>query len=284
MNDYYEQIKFKSWNEFKELAEKSRLEWIFRGQSDSKWPLKTTLERSGIVKKFPEFEDELLNDFKKGVKFYLKDEQMPSSTLEYFSLLQHFGAPSRLLDFTKSPYVAAYFAFEQASGKTKDEVAIWVVNKIHLHQKALKYFDGKIEFSLNSNNYTFDDRTFEKAYIESKNGDFNCLFPTEPSNQNQRYHLQQSIFLAQGNPYEPLLNQFDFINKEILKTTFMKITIPSSERKTALSDLLKMNINRATLFPGLDGYAKSLLLKFGNLSTFGETYEFLKYAKSKKMA
>ena len=45
-----------------------------------------------------------------------------------------------------------------------------------------------------------------------------------------------------------------------------------------------MNINRATLFPGLDGFAKSLLLKYGNLSTFGETYEFLEYAKSKNMA
>jgi hypothetical protein len=59
----------------------------------------------------------------------LKDELQPETTLEYFSLLQHFGAPSRLLDFTKSPYIAAYFAFEQAT-KEPDEVAIWVVNKI----------------------------------------------------------------------------------------------------------------------------------------------------------
>jgi hypothetical protein len=64
----------------------------------------------------------------------------------------------------------------------------------------------------------------------------------------------------------------------------MKVTIPSTEKKIAIRDLIKMNINRATLFPGLDGFAKSLLLKYGNLSSFGETYESLKYAKNKNMA
>ena len=283
MKDYFEHIELKTWNDFKELAEKSRLEWIFRGQSNSEWDLETTLERSNIIENYPEFEEELIREFKKGVKFYLKDEVMPTSLLEYFSLLQHFGAPSRLLDFTKSPYVAAYFAFEQANDEN-DKIAIWVVNKIILHQSAVSYFENRIDFSSESSKYAFDDQTFENVFLESKKGDFNCIFPTEPINQNRRYHLQQSIFLVQGNQYEPFTNQFDFIKKNVLKKTFMKVTIPSIEKKKAIRDLIKMNINRATLFPGLDGFAKSLLLKYGNLSTFGETYEFLKYAQSKNMA
>ena len=132
MIKYYEHIELEKWSDYKELAEKSRLEWIFRGQSNSDWDIQTTLERSHIVKNFPDFEDELLKDFKKGVKFYLKDESMPETTLEYLSLLQHFGAPSRLLDFTKSPYIAAYFAFEQATEDVA-KVAIWGVNKIFLY-------------------------------------------------------------------------------------------------------------------------------------------------------
>lgn len=283
MAEYYEHIELKTWNDFKILAEESRLEWIFRGQSNSEWELQTTLERSNIVENFPEFEDELLKDFKKGVRFYLNEEQLPNSMLEYFSLLQHFGAPSRLLDFTKSPYVAAYFAFEQAS-ETGGKIAIWVVDKNALYQSAVYYFkDNKIKFSSESSRYAFDDQTFENVFHESKQGELNCIFPIEPFNQNRRYHLQQSIFLSQGNPYKPLLSQLDFIKDEILKKTFMKVTIPSAEKKTAIRDLIKMNINRATLFPGLDGFAKSLLLKYGNLSSLGETYEFLKYAKSKNM-
>lgn len=283
MNDYYEQIKLKSWKEFKELVENARLEWIFRGQSNANWELQTTLERSEIVENFPEFEDELLTDFKAGVKFYVDKEQPPITTLEHFSLLQHFGAPSRLLDFTKSPYIAAYFAFEEID-KESDLIAVWVVNKIHLYQRAVYYFQEKIDYSLKRTNYTFDDETFANAYEESKKGKFNCIFPVEPQNRNQRYHLQQSIFVAQGNPFEPLVNQLEFINSDILKSTFMKVTIPISERKIALRDLMKMNINRASLFPGLDGFAKSLLIKYRNLMTFAESAELLQYAKSKNMA
>lgn len=283
MNEYYKHIRLNRWSEFKELAEKSRLEWIFRGQSNSDWELQTTLERSNIVEDFPEFEDELLNEFKKGVRFYLKDELEPETTLEYFSMLQHFGAPSRLLDFTKSPYIAAYFAFEQAK-EENEEVAIWIVNKICLYNSALQYFKDKIKYLKGMNNYAFSDNTFELVYEESKKGELNCVFPAEPNNQNQRYHLQQSIFLAQGNPYQPLIKQLKFVKSDILTKTFMKVTIPTGEKKRALREMQKMNINRASLFPGIDGYAKSLLLKYSNLSTFGETYEFIKYAKSKNMA
>ncbi len=280
--EYYKEIELPNWEEFKKLAEKSRLEWIFRGQSNSKWDLQTTLERSNFIKTFPEFEDELIREFKKGAKFYLNEEQIPSTLLEWFSMIQHYGAPSRLLDFSKSPYIAAYFAFEQANLK-HDKIAIWVINKIYLFQSAAYFFEGKVD-NFQSNHYTFDDQTFENVYNVSKKGNFNCLFPVEPNNLNQRYYLQQSIFLCQGNQYESLLNQFGFIKKEILHKTIMKITIPSSERKTAIRDLIKMNITRATLFPNLDGFVKSLFLKYGNLSTFGESAEFLKYAVGKKMA
>lgn len=282
MIDYYKHKELKTWKEYVELAQTSRLEWIFRGQSNSNWNLQTTLERSNIVDYFPEFEKVLLSDFKKGVKFYLEKEELPQSTLEYYSMLQHFGAPSRLLDFTRSPYIASYFAFEQATEEAEN-VAIWVVDKSVIYQQAAYYLQKRIKSHFGRNNNTFNDQTFEEIIEESQKGDFNCIVPVEPENQNQRYHLQQSIFLAQGNPYISILDQLDFIRKDLLKKTFMKVTIPQGEKKNAIRDLIKMNINRATLFPGLDGYAKSLFLKYGNLPSFGETHEFLKYAQDKNM-
>lgn len=278
---YYKEIKVKAWAEFKEIAEKSRLEWIYRGQSNAEWDLKSTLERSNIIDNFPEFEDELFNDFTQGAEFYLADEKLPSTKLEWFSMMQHFGAPSRLLDFTKSPYIAAYFAFEQANINVK-EIAIWVVNKIYLYQKAMYYIQEKID-EPSYIRYAYDDKTFEKIYKKSKEGDFNCLLPIEPLNVNQRYYLQQSVFICQCNPYEKLINQLDFLG-ELKHDTIMKISIPSSERKVAIRDLIKMNVTRASLFPGLDGFAKSLFLKFGNLSTFEESGKNLQYAKKKGLA
>ena len=45
---YYQTIECKTWYQFKELAEKSKLEWIFRGQSDSEWDLLTFAETNKI--------------------------------------------------------------------------------------------------------------------------------------------------------------------------------------------------------------------------------------------
>lgn len=264
---YYKEISLSTWAEFKKKAEEPRPQWIFRGQSNANWDLQTTLERSTVVSDSFDFEDELVNEFKRGAKFYLKEEQQPTTLLEWFSMIQHFGAPSRLLDFTKSPYVAAYFAFEQASLEAEN-VAIWIVDKIYLYQKAVYFFEGKIS-NINSNHYAFKDETFEEVFEKSKEGDFNCLFPVEPRNVNQRYHLQQSIFLCQGNPYESLMNQLDFIG-DIQQKTIMKVTIPTIEKNNAIRDLIKMNISAASLFPGLDGFAKSLISKYSNLLTLGD--------------
>jgi hypothetical protein len=277
---YYKEIPLQSWAEFKNLAEKSMLEWIFRGQSNAEWDLETSLERSKIVADFPEFEEQLIEDFKRGAKFYLENEQLPTTLLEWYSMIQHFGAPSRLLDFSKSPYIAAYFAFEQANINV-DKVAIWVIDKNGLYQRAKYYLKNKID-KTSSNHYAYDDNTFEKVFVKSKQDEINCLFPVEPYNVNQRYHLQQSIFICQGNPYETFLKQVDFLG-DIVEKVIMKVTIPVIERKKAMRDLEKMNITRASLFPGLDGFAKSLFLKYSNLLTLGDTFEFLKYAEDKRM-
>lgn len=271
---YFKEIPLSTWAQFKAFAEPPRLESIFRGQSNSVWELQTTLERSGIVEYFEEFEDELIFEFKRGAKFYLKEEHLPTTLLEWFSMIQHFGAPSRLLDFTKSPYVAAYFAFEQAS-EDYENIAIWVINKNFFYQKSLYYFEKKID-DPSSKNYAFNDETFEKVFNKSKEIDFNCLFPVEPLNINQRYHLQQSIFVCQGNAHKPLLEQLGFLQGSAEKA-ITKITIPINQKKTAIRDLIKMNITRATLFPGLDGFAQSLLMKYSSLASLGETVNFSEY-------
>lgn len=283
MDEYYKCVELGTWADFKELAENSRLEWIYRGESNSKWDLETTLDRSKITKNYPEFEERLYKDFSEGAKFHLDHEEGPTSMLESFSMLQHFGAPSRLLDFTKSPYIAAYFAFENTNDDI-EKIGIWIVNRTFLYTAALNFFEkNKTKWSSQKPD-SFDDGTFAKVFHDSKRDDFNCVFPVESLVQNQRYNLQQSIFLVQGNPNKSFQNQLEFIKPSLLNEIFMKVTIPTSEKKKAIRDLIQMNITRATLFPGLDGFAKSLLMKYSNLANIGEISEWLKYAQNKGLA
>lgn len=52
---------------------------------------------------------------------------VPTTTMEWLALMQHFGAPTRVLDITKSSYVAAYFAIEDATAG--DDCAVWAINE-----------------------------------------------------------------------------------------------------------------------------------------------------------
>tara|TARA_B100000768_G_C11192594_1_gene338018 strand:- start:81 stop:938 length:858 start_codon:yes stop_codon:yes gene_type:complete len=278
---YFKHLKFKDWNDFKELAEKSKINWIYRGHSNSKWDLKSTLDRSNINKNNIDYEERVLIDFKRGINLYIKDEFSPKTDLEYYSLLQHFGAPTRLLDFTKSPYIAAYFAFEKTNDKIK-EIAIWIVDKIQLYGHCLNYFSkNKINLEYNSpKTYNFNDNDYSEIIKESKKRNLNCIIPIEPDRLNRRYYLQQSIFLAQGNPSLFFSKQSNFVPRDKINYTFIKVTLPSSEKSKAIKDLQKMNISRATLFPDLEGYTESLRLKYTNLTSIKEMSDSIDYSRS----
>jgi hypothetical protein len=86
----------------------------------------------------------------------------------------------------------------------------------------------------------------------------NMIAPLEPYRLNQRMTIQQGIFLAPGNVTESFEDNLMAYDGKDLKRMFIKVVIPNKWRYEILSDLKDMNINSATLFPGLDGFARSL--------------------------
>ena len=77
--------------------------WVFRGQSDSSWKLETTLERAarlnGVdIRKIPDVESLVLKQFQRRASQYLTNAPDSENLLEWFSLIQHHGGPTRLLD------------------------------------------------------------------------------------------------------------------------------------------------------------------------------------------
>ena len=255
-------IKLEDWDSFKEFVGQLSDNWVFRGQVNSSWSLKNAIERTDFIKLQKGIENTFLTEFQRGARNYLSKDETPEHILEWLALMQHHGAPTRLLDFTKSPFIASYFAFEQCS-RSIESVGVWAINIHFIKNKAidLLYPDFKDQFDQNNKQIT--ETVFERIFYENNRS---LIFPVEPFRMNRRYSLQQSIFVSTANSYEPFMTQLKFLEENIEKAV-VRIEMPTAIQKEVIRDLLKMNIERASLFPDIDGYALSLKMRYNSLKT-----------------
>ncbi|HEY0041362.1 MAG TPA: FRG domain-containing protein, partial [Flavisolibacter sp.] len=108
----YSTIRLPSWHEFKLTIHKFSENWAFRGQANAGWMLNNAIERTDFIRFGNGIEAGFVAEFQRGARNYLSKDETPEHLIEWLALMQHHGAPTRLLDFSKSPYIAAYFAFE----------------------------------------------------------------------------------------------------------------------------------------------------------------------------
>lgn len=111
-----------------------RQQWAFRGQSDATWPLIPTLDRGtpfadDAVRE--KYYDSLLEDFKTQAVTLGEGTSVPQGNALDL-LARHHGLPSPFIDWTSSPYVAAYFAFAGAKQANSAKVAIYGLDRARL--------------------------------------------------------------------------------------------------------------------------------------------------------
>src|ERR1035437_6828640 len=115
----YRVFRLTSWEAFLKLVVQAPYSnWAFRGERDERWPLYSSLSR--YLKNFGvdprawvDQESRILRVFKRKAHQFLVQPPEPDDDFQWLALMQHHGAPTRLIDFTWSPYVAAFFALER---------------------------------------------------------------------------------------------------------------------------------------------------------------------------
>lgn len=269
MIDYSLQ-EIRTWDQFRDIAQQYKSDkkkrWIFRGHKPGE-KLESSLERA--VKHYPpEWNDNskteklLLREFKRRYHQYSANVPKEKDCLEWFSIMQHYGAPTRLIDFTYSIYVAVYFALEHA-GKDHFEVfavnATWAVKRsgeVNNCKEKNNFFDKLID------NTCKDRKEFEQYFIENSPKKFVC--PINPFRLDERISLQNGVFMCPGNVsctfeenLENLINSDKECNKNGNIVQFI-LKFATPEIIKARECLYDLNITGATLFPGLEGFAKSL--------------------------
>jgi hypothetical protein len=185
------------WDEAKSLFEEIPSGWAFRGQCQSNWTLKTSLERVQKRLLIADAEEFLFHEFKRRAHNYLKNTLLPNTPVEWLALMQHCGTPTRLLDWTMSPYVASYFALEGAENED-DSCAVWGANLSWFKIQGIRNVWNSIEsfHHLESTTDLSHPEYFVEIFFKKR---VRLVVPIEPYLLNERFAIQQGAFLCIGD-------------------------------------------------------------------------------------
>ena len=238
--------------------------WIYRGHKNSDWHLRTTLDRAcevffGNLSKADEVEYTLLREFRRRYHHFERYIPKREDELQWLSIMQHYGAPTRLLDWTYSIYVAAYFAVESDFKEDSDNAcAIWALNYRWAYSEAKKLYanEKKDPSAIDEDTDDFDLTAFSRTFVQGK--PILCVCLVTPFVLNQRLTIQKGTLACPGDVTSSFEDNLKALAGHGSPENVKRLVLPKSERKKALRSLDDMNISRATLFPGLDGFAQSL--------------------------
>lgn len=237
-------------------------QWLFRGQTNSEWGLETTLER--LARRFSidfselsKIERGIVRKFQREASLYICTPPKKKDKMQWLSLMQHHGSPTRLLDWTYSFFVAAYFAFDSA--KPESHCAIWMIDYEWLRERNKESVSDDIRFLIEEDEDLKKSKTVKGILDNSPPNSTVCRI--NPFHLNERLVLQQGTFLAPGDVTKSFMDNFyGLCSSGNSQEHFVKLILHNdlSFMKEAISELHRMNINRSTLFPGIDGFANSL--------------------------
>lgn len=244
------------WSQFNDFVHSLPGEWAYRGQTHD-WPLRTSLERALVkweaLAEGPSVEQQIIRDFRRRYRGEAEN-RVSSDTLYCLALMQHHGAPTRLLDFTYSPFVAAKFALETGA---RDGV-VWCINTAWCHQNAVEVA-GEAVTARNIDS-SRDDGSFLPMYMGNTGTGLKFIMAENSMQLNERLIIQQGVFMCPrdvGAGFEENLEAMKDWNcrGNLIK---MRFDLSRDEAAHFVVTLRRMNITSAVLFPGLDGFARSL--------------------------
>jgi hypothetical protein len=234
-----------SWNA--ELR-RYRASAAYRGVSRAGQPLQSSLAHLGG--NFVEKERHVLRNFRKYARrTFVGDD----SIWNWLSLAQHHGLPTRLLDWTYSPYVALHFTTDLLEHFDVD-AELWVVNFAETNRRLPKALRSVLEHE-GSDVFTGEMLSSVAPTLEALDelaSEAFVLF-IEPPSLDDRIVNQSALFSVMSKPHAVMADWLDEHPE-----AYRRIVIPAELKWEVRDKLDQANISERVLFPGLDGLSRWL--------------------------
>ncbi|WP_462320805.1 FRG domain-containing protein [Halochromatium sp.] len=250
--NHQESVTASSWTDIQELlfAEswvpeigRFRSRYAYRGLSDVDYPLETTLMRLGG--NYAQLERHLLRNFRKYAHQRVVERD---SVWHWLSVAQHYGLPTRLMDWTYSPFAALHFATAHVDKIDRDG-AIWGVNYIDTHRMAPDLLRTRLDLE-GANVFTVEMLSEAvsslSAFDRLSETPFTIFF--EPPSIDDRIVNQFAFFSLSSDPtlaMDRWLADYPVI--------WRRIIIPAELKWEIRDKLDQSNITERVFFPGLEG-------------------------------
>ena len=256
--------RVESWEKFLEAMRdpqhnRASSEWVYRGQRGGDWPLASTLGRKFDGGSIPaDKRQQLLFQFElsmRGRGYDLSAFNGEDAEIEKWAIGQHNGLLTPLLDWTRSPFIALFFAFNTADDvENNPSRAVYCVNMSALRNALGDQTLFRDPMGHNNSRLVNQAGLFTMVPDDDDNFASYIINTLQEEGVVSAEPVTQTATVESPDSRESVVEYTVTDNlSDQLKQYIQKIHIPNVGRMDCLATLRKMNIHNGTLFPDAQG-------------------------------
>ena len=236
----------------------------YRGCGNARYQLLPALYRHKIKKTIGELiglESDLINWFRqRSIPFHTRSLRDDWETLFF---MQHYGVPTRLLDWTENPFVAFFFAVisaqklrnKQGRVSFNADAALWILDPVAWNRHALSYLSFDEGVLSGDHDALIGYKPTEKLNLMG-----NHAVAMYGAHNSQRIVAQRGVFTVFGKKLDPMERIFE--KDSFPEHALVKVTLPRTNLPNMYKTILDYGVTESVVFPDLEGFAKEMKRQF----------------------